>query len=105
MNARNLNYIGRYNKRSLYPLVDDKLQTKRLSEEYEIPVPKLLAAISQQHEVRGALDALGDLTGFAMKPAKGSGGSASVVRAKTSGPTSAATRPDVSISEMATERH
>lgn len=74
MNARNLNYIGRYNKRSLYPLVDDKLQTKRLAEEYEIPVPKLLAAISQQHEVRGALDVLGDLTGFAMKPAKGSGG-------------------------------
>lgn len=74
MNARNLNYIGRYNKRQLYPLVDDKLRTKQIAQEFEIPVPKLLAAISQQHEVNDALKQLEELSGFALKPAKGSGG-------------------------------
>ena len=27
MNQRNVNYIGRYNERSLYPLVDNKVLT------------------------------------------------------------------------------
>ena len=39
MNARNINYIGRYNQRKLYPLVDDKLKTKKLAQRYGIPAP------------------------------------------------------------------
>ena len=31
MNQRNVNYIGRYNKRNLYPLVDNKLKTKEIA--------------------------------------------------------------------------
>ena len=31
MNKRNHSYIGRYNDRSKYPLVDDKLKTKTVS--------------------------------------------------------------------------
>jgi alpha-L-glutamate ligase-like protein len=74
MNARNLEFIGRYNARRLYPLVDNKLKTKLLAGEYELPVPELRFALSRQHEVEGALHTLESLDGFAMKPAKGSGG-------------------------------
>lgn len=74
MNARNLEFIGRYNRRSLYPLVDNKLKTKLLAQEHELPVPELRFALSQQHQVDPALDALLELDGFAIKPAKGSGG-------------------------------
>ncbi|GAB5412477.1 MAG: alpha-L-glutamate ligase-like protein [Congregibacter sp.] len=74
MNSRNLEFIGRYNKRSLYPLVDNKLKTKLLAQEYALPVPELRFALSQQHQVEPAVAALADLDGFAMKPATGSGG-------------------------------
>ena len=42
INQRNSDYIMRYNKRKLYPLVDDKLQTKQLAIDAEIAVPKLV---------------------------------------------------------------
>lgn len=74
MNARNLEYIGRYNSRSRYPLVDNKLKTKLLAEGYGLPVPRLRFSLSRQHEVDGAIEQLDGLDGFAMKPAKGSGG-------------------------------
>ena len=41
INQRNSDYIMRYNKRKLYPLVDDKLQTKQLAIDAGIAVPKL----------------------------------------------------------------
>lgn len=74
MNARNLEFIGRYNRRSLYPLVDNKLSTKHLAQDHNLSTPALHLAISEQHEVNGAVGVLGTLDGFAIKPAKGSGG-------------------------------
>jgi alpha-L-glutamate ligase-like protein len=74
MNARNLDFIGRYNQRARFPLVDNKLRTKLLAEKYAIPVPGLRFALHRQHQVDSALDQLETLDGFAMKPAKGSGG-------------------------------
>jgi alpha-L-glutamate ligase-like protein len=74
MNARNLDFIGRYNRRSLFPLVDNKLKTKLLAHDYDLPVPALRFVVSRQHEVEPALATLDTLDGFAMKPAKGSGG-------------------------------
>ena len=74
MNARNLEFIGRYNRRSLYPLVDNKLSTKHLAQDHSLSTPALHLAISEQHEVAGAVNLLGTLDGFAIKPAKGSGG-------------------------------
>jgi hypothetical protein len=59
MNARNLDFIGRYNQRRLYPLVDNKLKTKLLAADYEMPVPALRFALSRQHEVDSALDHAG----------------------------------------------
>jgi len=74
MNRRNLHYIGRYNRRSLYPLVDDKLQTKLLAEKYGMPTPAMLRHLTAQHEVAAIGPWLHTLGGFAIKPAKGSGG-------------------------------
>lgn len=74
MNGRNLAIIGRYNDRRLFPLVDDKLQTKLLAREHGIPTPHLRFVFRQQHEIRNLEKHLADLPSFAIKPARGSGG-------------------------------
>ncbi|WP_067521816.1 alpha-L-glutamate ligase-like protein [Endozoicomonas ascidiicola] len=74
MNARNLNYISRYNPRSLLPLVDDKLTTKRMAEKSGVDVPKLIGVIEYQSDIRKLKDILEPLEQFVIKPAKGSGG-------------------------------
>jgi alpha-L-glutamate ligase-like protein len=74
MNRRNVDYISRYNPRAAFPLVDNKVKTKLLAVEYEIRTPKLLQLVNQQHEIPHFRELVGSLTGFAIKPAKGSGG-------------------------------
>lgn len=74
MNERNVGYIARYNDRSAYPLVDDKLKTKLLAEEFDIKTPRLRQVVRQQHEIGHFSDMAVDLEGFAIKPSKGSGG-------------------------------
>jgi len=41
LNARNCNYTLAHNPQRLYPLVDDKLQTKKLAQKASIAVPEL----------------------------------------------------------------
>ncbi|KRW82341.1 MULTISPECIES: alpha-L-glutamate ligase-like protein [Marinobacter] len=74
MNRRNVDYIARYNERSSYPLVDNKLKTKLAVSEYGVKTPKLLQVVRQQHEISHFREMAEDLDGFAIKPAKGSGG-------------------------------
>jgi len=74
MNRRNVDYISRYNSRASYPLVDNKLKTKLVVAEYDIPTPKLLQVVRQQHEISRFKTMAAGLERFAMKPAKGSGG-------------------------------
>ncbi len=74
MNSRNVDFIGRYNERRLFPLVDDKLKTKLLTQEYGVATPALRLTVTQQHEIRGVDRKLASLAGFAIKPSKGSGG-------------------------------
>ena len=74
MNCRNLEFIGRYNNRSLYPLVDNKLKTKLLAEEHGIPTPQLQFVVREQHEINHIEDQLAERESFVLKPAKGSGG-------------------------------
>lgn len=74
MNRRNVDYISRYNRRRLYPLVDDKLQTKRLAAKYQVPTPSLRSVIETQHEIRDLEKRIEGLDGFAIKPSKGAGG-------------------------------
>ncbi len=70
MNRRNIDYIGRYNRRDLYPLVDDKLQTKLLAEEHGIPMPRLRFVVSEQHQIREYEERLASMDSFVLKPAK-----------------------------------
>ncbi len=74
MNCRNIDFIARYNPRRLYPLVDDKFKTKCLAQTHGIPVPDLCFTLREQHEIRNIERLIGDSEGFAVKPAKGSGG-------------------------------
>ena len=52
INQRNGDYVLRYNNRKLYPLVDDKLQTKRLAIQADIAVPKLYQIIESEHQIK-----------------------------------------------------
>lgn len=74
LNARNGDYIMRCNKRSLYPLVDDKILCKERLLEAGIHVPKLLATIATQHDAAHLLGRLQNHSEFVIKPANGSGG-------------------------------
>lgn len=74
MNDRNINLIAEYNPRRLFPLVDNKLKTKILAEAHGIPTPGLIGSLHTQQDVKRLEWLIGDREGFAMKPAKGSGG-------------------------------
>jgi len=74
MNCRNRDFIGRYNRREYYPRVDNKLKTKLLADEYHLATPKLQFVLSEQHQITRVDELLAGLQGFAIKPAKGSGG-------------------------------
>ncbi|PHQ17058.1 alpha-L-glutamate ligase-like protein [Marinobacter profundi] len=74
MNRRNVDYIARYNERKSYPLVDNKLKTKLVVAEYGVKTPKLLQVVRQQHEISHFREQAEAWEGFAIKPAKGSGG-------------------------------
>lgn len=74
LNERNARFIQCYNERRLYPLVDDKLQTKQLAIEAGIAVPELYGVIANQHDARQVADIVGNHRDFVMKPAHGTGG-------------------------------
>lgn len=74
INARNANYTLVYNQRKLYPLVDDKLQTKRLAIDAGLAVPELYGVVEVQRHVRDMLEMIKGHDSFVVKPAQGSGG-------------------------------
>lgn len=79
INRRNAAYTLANNKRSLYPMVDDKLQTKRLCEGAGIPVPELLAVAREHSEVRRLAEKVREFPAFVIKPARGSMGNGILV--------------------------
>jgi alpha-L-glutamate ligase-like protein len=79
LNKRNGDYILRFNPRRLYPLVDDKLKTKRLALAAGIAVPQLYGVIETQHDIRRLPEIVRDHPEFALKPAHGSAGDGIVV--------------------------
>lgn len=74
MNSRNYKYLAKYNKRSLYPLVDDKVKTKELAQKFGINTPQLLGTIEFQHEAGNIIEIIKNHPEFVIKPAHGSGG-------------------------------
>lgn len=51
MNERNIKYIRPYNRRKAKRIADNKLLTKIILRKYQIPVPKLIASISNHSEL------------------------------------------------------
>ena len=74
LNKRNAHYIGSYNERRLYPLVDDKLKTKVMAQDAGVHVPGLIGTIRYQHDARDFATHVDGHQGFVIKPCKGSGG-------------------------------
>ena len=74
MNERNIRYIGGYNARHRYPLVDNKLLTKEIAEQAGLNAPALIGVIRTQAEVDTIHELVKDYSGFVLKPAQGSGG-------------------------------
>ncbi len=87
MNKRNIQYIGGENDRKYYPLVDNKLKTKVVAENAGIAVPKLLATIERQSQLRKLKDILAPYDKFVIKPAQGSAGKGILVIVKREGDT------------------
>ena len=85
LNRRNRDYILRFNPRRLFPLVDDKLQTKRLALKAGIAVPDLYGVIETQHDIRRLPAIVANHQQFALKPAHGSAGDGIVVISGRSG--------------------
>lgn len=79
LNRRNGDYILKFNPRSLYPLVDDKLKTKRLALQAGIAVPELYGVMETQRDIRRLAEIVKDHPEFALKPAHGSAGDGIVV--------------------------
>ena len=79
MNARNAEFISRWNPRRLFPLVDDKLRTKQLAEKAGIAVPPLYGVVRAYHELHHLLAKLAEYQDFVVKPAHGSGGNGILV--------------------------
>lgn len=79
MNQRNADLVLKYNQRKLYPIVDDKLQTKRLAIAAGIAVPELYAVIDTEHQIQTLGTLLAPYKEFVLKPAHGSGGDGIIV--------------------------
>ena len=104
MNQRNISYIGRYNDRSKYPLVDDKLKTKIIAQEAGATVPALIGVIRQQAAVKNVHELVKGWAGFVIKPAQGSGGKGILVI--TSNKDGIYTKPSgAEVSKLEVERH
>ncbi|KTD51927.1 glutathione synthase/ribosomal protein S6 modification enzyme [Legionella quinlivanii] len=74
INQRNSDFVLKYNERKRYPLVDDKLKTKRLAVAAGIAVPQLYEIIETEHQIRQLDSILEPYKDFVIKPAHGAGG-------------------------------
>jgi alpha-L-glutamate ligase-like protein len=79
INRRNSAYALRYNPRNRYPLVDNKLKTKSLAIQSNIPVPRLYASIQSEYQIKSLSTLLQPYADFVIKPAHGAGGDGIVV--------------------------
>ncbi|MBF0432858.1 MAG: alpha-L-glutamate ligase-like protein [Fibrobacteria bacterium] len=74
INARNIDYISVYNKKKDFPLVDNKLTTKRILQKAGLPCPKLYHSYQWFWELQQLPEHLSKLCNFVMKPARGLAG-------------------------------
>lgn len=74
INRRNADYVLKYNKRNLYPIVDDKIITKERALAAGIHVPEMYGIIETEKEIEKLDQIIGGRSDFVIKPAQGAGG-------------------------------
>lgn len=79
INARNCDYTLMHNSRKLYPLVDDKLRTKKIMLDAGLRVPELYGVVEIEHQISELNDFLSHYRDFVIKPAQGTGGDGIIV--------------------------
>lgn len=79
INKRNADFVLPYNNRRLYPLADDKLQTKKLAITAGIAVPELYTTIEIFRQIQDLPEILAPYSEFVVKPTQGSGGKGIIV--------------------------
>ena len=79
INRRNCEYTLAHNSRHLYPLVDDKLRTKKIMLEAGLRVPDLYGVVEIEHQISELSDFLSQYRDFVIKPAHGTGGDGIIV--------------------------
>jgi alpha-L-glutamate ligase-like protein len=79
LNKRNADVMLPHNPRRLYPLVDDKIKTKKLADAAGLGVPALYGVIEFSAQVRRLAKIVEPYEQFVIKPANGAGGDGIVV--------------------------
>ena len=85
MNERNRNLIYPNNKRKNYLLADDKLETKKVLERYQISCPKTYGAIGRVGDITKIWNEIENVDSMVIKPASGSGGNGIMLIRKHAG--------------------
>lgn len=79
INRRNADYVLKYNKRRLYPLVDDKILTKERAIAAGINVPQMYGIIETEKGISQLHKIIEGHKDFVIKPAQGAGGDGIIV--------------------------
>ncbi len=79
INRRNADYVLKYNKRHLYPVVDDKILTKERAIAAGIHVPEMYGIIETEKDFDTFDSIVANHNDFVIKPAQGAGGDGFIV--------------------------
>jgi alpha-L-glutamate ligase-like protein len=74
INRRNAIYMLPHNRRTQFPLVDDKVLTKKIATQAGAAVPELYGVIEIQRDIREFPSIVAERSDFVVKPAQGSQG-------------------------------
>ncbi|MGY3791957.1 sugar-transfer associated ATP-grasp domain-containing protein [Aquimarina sp. 433] len=74
LNERNIKFIYPNNKKKDYPLADDKVRTKEILHQHQIPCAKTYAVVAYNNDIKKAWEACKQYDAMAIKPANGCGG-------------------------------
>jgi alpha-L-glutamate ligase-like protein len=87
INERNLHWVFAHNKRKFFPLVDDKITTKRILTDAGLPVPETLEIVDSFLDVDERLERLSGFKECVVKPSKGRAGGGILLLRNTGGRT------------------
>lgn len=74
LNERNIRLIYPNNNKKHYPLADDKVLTKEILHQYNIPCAQTYAVVAYNSDIKKAWDSCKQYEALAIKPANGCGG-------------------------------